>query len=217
MAVSRHSDLSLEYVLSTPGGAPDADQRPLVVLMHGRGADMADLSDIAPALDRGGYRFVFPNAPHPFQPYPGTTFGRTWFNGWPPTRQSLDESRAKLLRFLDEVVARYPTPEGKLLISGFSQGGVMSFDAGFRTQQKLAGIVSMSGAIFENELPKVPILMVHGTADDMIPVIAARRARRFLEGHGTLPEYHEFPMGHHVTPESMEAVGEFIQRVFEMA
>jgi phospholipase/carboxylesterase len=220
MAVSRHNDLSLEYLAT---GAADNSEHPLVVVMHGRGADMSDLADIAPMIDRGGYRFVFPNAPHPFQPYPGTTFGRTWFDGWPPTRESLDESRARLLRFLDEIVELYRTPHGKLLISGFSQGGAMSFDVGFRTKQKVAGIVSMSGALFENELPepaswpKVPILIVHGTSDDMIPVLVARRARRFLETHGVEPEYHEVPMGHQVTPESMELVGDFIEKALEKA
>jgi len=217
---TRHADLSLEYALAAP---TDAKERPLVVVMHGRGADMNDLADVAPMTDRGGYRFVFPNAPHPFQPYPGTTFGRTWFDGWPPGRQSLDESRARLLRFLDEIVERYPTPDGKLLISGFSQGGAMSFDVGFRTKQKVAGLVSMSGALFENELPeaaswpKVPVLIVHGTSDDMIPVLVARRARRFLETHGFEPEYHELAMGHQVTPESMELVGNFIEKALEKA
>jgi len=155
--------------------------------------------------------------------HPGTTFGRTWFDGWPPGRHSLDESRARLLRFLDEIVERYPTPDGKLLISGFSQGGAMSFDVGFRTKQKVAGLVSMSGALFENELPepaswpKVPVLIVHGTSDDMIPVLVARRARRFLETHGFEPEYHELAMGHQVTPESMELVGNFIEKALEKA
>jgi phospholipase/carboxylesterase len=149
--------------------------------------------------------------------------GRSWFDGWPPTRESMDDSRARLLRFLDEITERYPTPQGKLILSGFSQGGVMAFDAGFRTKQKLAGIISMSGAIFENEVPpapewpKLPILLVHGTVDDMIPVLAARRARRFLEGHGVEPEYHEFAMGHQVTPESLDVVAAFIGRAFEQA
>lgn len=217
------SDLSLQYVLNVPSGAAESEPRPLVIVMHGRGADMRDLADIAPMLDRGGYRFVFPNAPRPFEPYPGMPFGRTWFEGWPPSRESMDDSRAKLLRFVDEITERYPTPEGKLILSGFSQGGVMAFDAGFRTRRKLAGIVAMSGALFENEVPdpaswpKVPILLVHGTVDDMIPVLVARRARRFLESHGVEPEYHEFAMGHHVTPESLDVVATFMQRALEQA
>ena len=46
----------------------------------------------------------------------------------------------------------------------------------------------------------------------MINVNLARRARRVLEQHGVVVEYHEFPMGHFVTPESMAVVGDFIRR-----
>jgi phospholipase/carboxylesterase len=103
-----------------------------------------------------------------------------------------------------------------VILSGFSQGGMMSIDVGFRTKQQLAGIVVMSGALYEEDpppfSPNIPVLMVHGTEDDMIPVLAARRARRVLEQHGVDVEYHEFPMGHFVTPESMAVVGNFIRR-----
>jgi phospholipase/carboxylesterase len=212
--------MTLKYVLEVPSGQPDTAELPLVIVLHGRGADANDLADIAPYLDRqdtgSGYRFVFPNAPRPFEPYPGTTFGFTWFDGLPPEQKSLEYARNLLLEFIDEVVARYPTPAGKIVLSGFSQGGMMSLDAGFRTKQKLAGIVVMSGALYEGDLPPlrkdIPVLIVHGTLDEMINVNMARRARRVLEQHGIEPEYHEFPMGHQVTPESLAVVAEFVQR-----
>lgn len=217
----RYDDLSLPYVLNVPTGKPDDAPLPLVVVLHGRGADANDLADLAPMMDGpDGYRFVFANAPKPFEPYPGMTFGFTWFDGWPPTRESIAESRALLLTFLDEIVDRYPPKDGKLILAGFSQGGLMALDVGFRTEQKLRGIVSMSGGLYEEDLPDLRarkdqrMLIVHGTLDDMIPVVAARRARRVLEEHGIEPEYHEFPMGHHVTPESMEVVSEFIRGAF---
>ena len=207
----------LDYVLRVPSQRPDDEPLPLVVVMHGRGADANDLADLAPMLDPpGGARFVFPNAPKPFEAYPGMTFGYTWFDGWPPRGQSLQEARALVLELIDELVARLPTPPGKLIVSGFSQGGLMAIDAGYRTRQPLAGIVVMSGAIAEADAPDfaakkdVPVLIVHGTDDDMIPVLAARRARRLLEQHGIEPEYHEFPMGHHVTPESIDVVRNFM-------
>ena len=216
MATSRHSDLSLKYVLSVPSGRKDDAEIPLVIVMHGRGADANDLADIASALDVDGIRFVFPNAPKPFEPYRGMAFGFTWFDGWPPTHDSIDDSRQLLLTFIDEVVDRYPTPRGKLVLAGFSQGALMAFDVGFRTKQSLAGIIAMSGALYEEELPnltKLPVLIVHGTDDEVIPVLGARRARRVLEDHGVAPEYHEFAMGHWVTDESLRVVGEFIQKV----
>jgi len=214
----RHDDLSLPYVLNVPTAKPDDAAMPLVVVLHGRGADANDLADLAPMMDGpDGYRFVFANAPKAFEPYPGMTFGFTWFDGWPPTRESIAESRKLLLEFLDEIAGRYPPADGKLILAGFSQGGLMALDAGFRTAQPLRGIISMSGGLYEEDLPKLPlrrVLLVHGTLDDMIPVVAARRARRVLEEHGIEPEYHEFSMGHHVTPESMEVVSEFIRESF---
>lgn len=212
------SDLSLSYVLSVPSGQPEEAVMPLVFVLHGRGADAHDLADIAPLIDNN-YRFMFPNAPEPFEPAPGFTFGYTWFDGFPPDRDSLVRSRELLLRFIDEALARYPTPPGKVILSGFSQGGLMSLDVGFRTRQELAGIVVMSGGLYEDDLPpfspEIPVLMVHGTEDDMIPVLAARRARRVLEQHGLRPEYHEFAMGHYVTPESMAVVKDFMRRCLE--
>ncbi len=219
MTVRAYGDLELRYVVSVPSGKPDSAEMPLLFVLHGRGADANDLAGIAPSIDGpGGFRFVFPNAPEPFEPAPGFQFGYTWFHGWPAEHNSILHSRNLLLRFIDETLARYPTPEGKVILSGFSQGGMMSLDAGFRTEKQLAGIVVMSGALYEEELPPfkpLPFLMVHGTQDDMIPVLAARRARRILEQHGIEPEYHEFPMGHYITPESIAVVAEFIKRCLE--
>ncbi len=211
-------ELSLRYALSVPSSQPEDASLPLVFILHGRGADANDLVDIAPLIDNN-YRFIFPNAPEPFEPAPGFTFGYTWFDGWHAERGSFIRSREQLLRFVDEAVGRFPTPPGKVVLSGFSQGGMMSLDVGFRTKQRLAGIAVMRGALYEHELPPftpyIPVLMVHGTEDDMIPVLAARRARRVLEEHGVKIEYHEFPMGHYVTPESMAAVGDFLRRCLE--
>ncbi len=212
-----HTDLSLSYALRAPKGTAESDPLPLVFMLHGRGADANDLADLAPMMG-GGYRFVFPNAAEPFEAAPGFTFGYTWFDGWPAEPNSVKKSRNLLLQFIDEIIERYATPPGKVILSGFSQGALMSLDAGFRTKHKLAGIVVMSGAVYEHDppnfSPKIPVLIVHGSDDDVIPVLAARRARRILEDHGIEPEYQEFPMGHFVTPDSIAVVADFMRRCF---
>jgi phospholipase/carboxylesterase len=211
--LTSHDDLPLRYMMTVPSGKEGP--LPLVVILHGRGADMADLAGLAPSLD-GGYRFLFPNAPKPFQPMPGYSMGWTWFDGWPPARGSVTESRRLLLDFLDAALALYPTPAGKVVLGGFSQGALMSLDCGFRTTQPLAAIVVMSGALFEEEMPPLkplPVLIAHGTGDDVVPVVHARRTRLVLEEHGLSPEYHELPMGHNVSPEEIEVVREFLERI----
>ena len=203
----------LEYVKKVPSGGADDAELPLVIVMHGRGADANDLADIAPYLDHG-YRFLFPNAPKPFEVYAGMSFGFTWFDDWPPEPRSLRESRDLVLDFLDKALEQYPTPRGKVLISGFSQGGLMALDSGFRTAQPIAGIVCMSGGLDERDLPPfkkdIPVLMTHGTEDEVVPVNDARRTRAILEEHGIDTTYHEFPMGHHVTEESLSVVRHFM-------
>lgn len=214
-----NSDLPLNYVLQTPSGKSETERMPLVITMHGRGADANDLADIASMIDGpGGYRFLFPNAPKAWEAAPGMTFGYTWFDGLPPDPKSIEASRKIVLQFLDAALKRYPTPAGKVVLGGFSQGALMALDAGLRTTLPLAGIVAMSGALFEPDLPDLsakkdlPILIVHGTADEMINVNMARRARRVLEGLGLDLQYQEFPMGHHLTQESMGVVRDFIGR-----
>ena len=206
---------SLRYVLRTPSGRDDSAEMPLVIMLHGRGADANDLADLAPLMDHG-YRFVLPNAPKPFEPMPGYSMGFTWFDDWPPERNSFLASRELLLRFVDEITAKYPTPRGKVVLCGFSQGGMMAIDVGFRTPVELAGIVVMSGALYEEDLPEfrgdLPVMVVHGTADDVIPILAAWRTRGVLESQGVEVDYHEFRMGHQVSEESMRVVADFMAR-----
>ena len=217
----RHEDTALRYIEVVPSGRPAAGL-PLVVVLHGRGADSNDLADLAPAIAAGtDYRFVLPDAPQPFEAMPGYHFGYTWFTGWPAEPESFRESRRLLLQFIHEMYDRYNATPEKTVLCGFSQGGMMCIDVGFRLEKPAAGIVVMSGAIYEHELPPLrdrpsqPILLVHGTQDEMIPVLAARRARRVLESHGLNPEYHEFPMGHWVTEDSLRVVTDFIHRVLD--
>ena len=212
----------LRHLVRVPTRRPDSDELPMVIMIHGRGADMNDLADLAPMFDTAaGCRFVFPNAPKPFESYPGMTFGWTWFEGWPPVHESVVESRDEMLRFIDEITEKYPTAEGKLIVAGFSQGALMSLDSGLRTKKKLAGIIALSGGLYEHELvdlkphANLPVLIAHGSADEVVPVNYARRARAVLESAGLDVEYHEYPMGHQVAQEEAADVKAFIERVLD--
>jgi phospholipase/carboxylesterase len=212
-----YNDLSLHYRLVVPGGGEDSASLPLVLALHGRGSDSNDLAELAPMID-GGYRFIFPDAPFAFEPTPGIRYGFSWFDGWPARKNSIAGARELLLAFITELIARYPTPAGQIVLIGFSQGGMMSLDVGFRVEPPIAGVAVMSGALFEDDMPdfalgpQMPVLIVHGTDDDVIPVSAARRTRRVLEDSGLDPDYEEFPMGHQVSQESMRRVAGFLRK-----
>jgi phospholipase/carboxylesterase len=145
------------------------------------------------------------------------TFGWTWFDGWPPEPKSVAASRELLLRFLDEAMQRHPTTA--LVIAGFSQGAMMALEAGLR--RDVAGIVVMSGGLYEHDLAEKltprPVFIAHGTLDDVVPVQYARRARHVLEEHGFDVDYHEYPMGHQVVMEELEAARAFLARCLSAA
>jgi phospholipase/carboxylesterase len=205
--------------MTIPSGRNSEEPLPLVFLLHGRGADAHDLADLAPLLDTpAGCRFVFPNAPKPFEIYPGMTAGWTWFEGWPPQHESLVESRMILLQFCEEALRLWPAPENRFIIGGFSQGALMSLDAGLRMSPAPRGILVMSGGLYERDLPpleerrNLPVLVAHGENDEVVPVNYARRARRVLEDGGLDVEYVEYPMAHQIVQEEVDVVRRFIER-----
>ncbi|HUF16582.1 MAG TPA: alpha/beta fold hydrolase [Thermoanaerobaculia bacterium] len=212
--------LSLSYVEAIPKGRSATDIMPIVITLHGRGSNGSDLAGLAPSVDGGpGYRFICPDAPKPFYAGPGMAYGFTWFDGWPPSAESFAESRSLLLKFISEVLNQYPN-DGRVALIGFSQGSMMALDLAFRLKPVPSAVVAMSGAVNEFtvpdtiEQPAPPILLLHGTQDDVIPVVYARKTRRILEDRGVTPEYQEFPMGHWVTEESMALVKEFLGKAF---
>ncbi len=217
----RHNDLTLSYLESTPGGLA-ASGSPLVILIHGRGADANDLAPLAPLI--GGdrpYRFVLPDAPRRFSPSPGIELGYTWFDGYPPEPASLEESRAKFARFLDELAERYGAESSSTVLCGFSQGALMALDAGLRSPETMAGVVALSGGIDPRNLPpeairsKPRVLLIHGTLDSTVPVQAARITRTILTSAGIEPEYHELNIGHEITDEEIAMISRFVRTALD--
>ena len=197
------------------GSAPTA----LVVLLHGYGANGNDLI----ALGQGWQRwlpdavFVAPNAPDMIPGMPG---GLQWF---PLTLRDPSEywrgvvaAQPAVDRFLDGELARYRLFADRLVLVGFSQGTMMALHVGLRRAVAPAAIVGYSGLLAGPEhlaaiTARPPILLVHGEADDLIPVAALHLAREQLAAHDVLVEWHMRPgVGHGIDPEGEFMAGHFI-------
>src|SRR5207244_6536163 len=65
LGMSAHTDESgaLSHIVVEPEGHDETKGYPLVVLLHGFGANMHDLVSLAPAIAGRGYIYAFPNAP----------------------------------------------------------------------------------------------------------------------------------------------------------
>jgi len=219
----------LDCVTLEPGHAASA----CVVWLHGLGADGHDFEPVVPelGLPRGhGVRFVFPHAPvQPVTLNNGFAM-RAWFDVRnPDLRIGLDlPGIAASASAVDEVIADQIArgiPRERILLAGFSQGGVMALHIATRASERLAGAVALSCFLAEPERLAVvcteaaratPVFLAHGTVDNIIPVARGEEAREALGSAGIAVEWHRYGMAHGVNTEEIDHIGAFIRRVLAL-
>ncbi|MBM3924695.1 MAG: alpha/beta fold hydrolase [SAR202 cluster bacterium] len=219
----RRQGKGLLYVSMLPEDYDPDRSYPLVVLLHGFGSNMHDLASLAPALDGKDFAYVCPNAPLSIPLGPNMKGF-----AWAPlpgerTEEHLKAAEKLIAEFLDEASKEYKTPKGKILLGGFSQGGMMTFRVGLSAPDKLAGLFSLSGFIDNPDAVKAslpsqrdqPIFIAHGTEDTVIPVGGARKSAAFLREQGYNPEYHEYVMAHQVTPQVIDDLRVWMHRTLQ--
>ncbi len=92
--------------------------------------------------------------------------------------------------FIDRKLAQYDLTEADLAIVGFSQGTMMALQVGLRRPRPVAAIVGYSGALTgianlpAHDGAKAPVLLVHGSADPVVPIAALHAAKDGLERSG---------------------------------
>jgi phospholipase/carboxylesterase len=196
----------------------------LAVLCHGYGADGNDLIGLAPHWQRDmpSVAFAAPNAP---EPCAGAPSGYQWFPIQrldPAEMQRGVESAAEALNsFLDAELARLELPPERLALVGFSQGTMMSLHVGLKRAVKPAAIVGYSGMLARGSALEAlpadtpPILMVHGDADQMIPVQAMLATAQMLGEAGAAVQWHiSGGVGHGIDPVGLDLGGGFLVEAF---
>ena len=126
--------------------------------------------------------------------------------------------------FIDAELATHGLTEDKLLLVGFSQGTMMALHVGLRRAHAVAGIIGYSGMLvapdtLEAEIrSRPPVLLVHGNADTVVPVLALADARRTLLAANVPVEVHVSEgLGHSVDPTGLSLGGTFARRTLGIA
>jgi phospholipase/carboxylesterase len=209
--------------LHGPSFGPGAGGRPrqLVVLLHGVGADGRDLIELAPLLARGlpHARFVAPDGPQPCDLAP---YGRQWFSlqDRRPAAMLAGIGRTAPLvdRFIDAELARCGLDDGKLALVGFSQGTMMSLHVGPRRKRPVAAILGFSGALVAAPAAEAagrpPVMLIHGDADDVIPIEAMFAAVSGLQAAEVPVQWVLRPgLPHSIDPEGIAIGGRFLREM----
>ena len=214
------SNVSLTYSVREPLD-PVEGSPPLVILIHGWGSNEANMMALADYIDD---RFLVASIRAPIELGPDS-FGWYILRG-EPGRFRHDDAEALaalniVVHAIEELLALYHADPKRVILMGFSQGAIISLGVALDRPDKIAGAVLMSGLLLplfgknagpDRELKGLPILAVHGTWDQMIPVENGRGVRDFLETKPVDLTYREFPMGHEVSRESLLEIESWLLR-----
>jgi phospholipase/carboxylesterase len=200
-----------------------------VIWLHGLGADGRDFVPVIPMLRlprEPAIRFVFPHAPSiPVTANNGYVMP-AWFDilAFDEERKfnpaQLLASAAQVHKLIDREIER-GIPSDRIMLAGFSQGGAVNFQAALTYDKPLAGLLALSTYFPSHEAIDVhpanaglPILLCHGSNDQILSVRMAMNSRRYLEQLGFTPDFRTYFMAHEVCGEQLEDISRFIQNHF---
>jgi phospholipase/carboxylesterase len=203
-----------------------------VIWLHGLGADGNDFVPIVPELKLPAalaVRFVFPHAPVRKVTINNGIAMRAWYDiaaadlnsraDIAGVRQSQGEVEALIAREKTRGIAA-----SRIVLAGFSQGGVIALHTALRHQERLAGVIALSTYLVQADRladeaaaanRDLPIFMAHGTADPVVRFEWGDASRRALVAAGYKVEWHTYRMEHSVCMEEIEAIGKWLVQILD--
>ncbi len=191
-----------------------------LVMLHGYGADSANIEPAARALARAWPHLVaiVPDGCEPAGRVPG---GRQWWGirDVPESGRTaaLAAAGGRVARFVDAELQRRGLPRDRVVWAGFSQGAILSQWMAVHAAPRPLAVLSFSGR-FDDDAPAgppvgTPVLLVHGELDPVIPFAESQRAEQALVARGARVERLDRPqMAHAIDGESLTAGVAFLRR-----
>lgn len=203
---------------------PDGSRRKVVVLLHGYGSNGDNLMDLGRGMQPHlpGTTFM---APHGFDPWEGgADDSYQWFSiqSWTTDTLLRDLQRVspRINAFLDDVLRQYDLTDADLILGGFSQGAMVSLFSALMRPKPIGGVLAYSGCLIWSDTLKPqslpPVLLVHGTADDVVPYASLDDAKKRIESFGGTVSALSVPrLGHSIDGQGMAAGLSFIRQCFQ--
>lgn len=212
--------MDLAHTLYEPAGA---GPHPTIIALHGWGASAFDLVGLAPYLGGGQFQVICPQGPLEVPLGVEGAVGYGWFPlsaVQPAIEGPIEDAAAQVERFIDAALARYAVDPRKLLLLGFSQGGVLAYRLALAAPRRYAGLAALSSWLppqMVATLPpaegrdELPTLVQHGTADEIIAVARAQQSMEALRTLHVPVAYREYEMGHEINAESLMELSQWLE------
>ncbi|PRZ47917.1 alpha/beta hydrolase [Tritonibacter scottomollicae] len=201
------------------------DTRSAVVFLHGYGANGADLLGLADPLAEHlpDTLFVAPDAP---EACAGAPMGFQWFpipwidgSSEEESMRGMSAAVDDLNAFLDAFMVDEDLLPEQVVLLGFSQGTMMALHVAPRREDPVAGIVAFSGRLlspdtFSDEVvSRMPVLLVHGDEDDVVPPQSLPQAAEALQEAGFQDVFAHVMKGtgHGIAPDGLSVALAFMR------
>ena len=203
-----------------------------IIWLHGLGADGHDFVSLVPELKlpkKLAVKFIFPHAPVRAVTLNNGMQMRAWYDllslerGKTADEADILKTVKQINRLIQHEVATGISAD-KIILAGFSQGGVIALHTALRYPKRLAGIMALSTYLpfAENAFRQMSaqqkgldIFAAHGTQDPVIPVLSWQDYVPKLKAQGFVVDAHEYPMEHSLCLDEVEAISRWIQKVFD--
>ena len=206
-------------------GPLSGETRSVVVFLHGYGANGADLLGLADPLGEHlpDTLFVAPDAP---EACAGAPFGFQWFpipwidgSSQEESERGMQAAVEDINAFLDALMVDEDVLPEQVVLFGFSQGTMMSLHVAPRREDPVAGIIAFSGRLLNPEVLKdevvsrMPVLLVHGDQDDLVPVQSLPEAAEALQQAGFKDVFAHVMKGtgHGIAPDGLSVALAFMR------
>jgi phospholipase/carboxylesterase len=189
----------VHFVIRHIGGTTPTSEAPMVIAIHGLGDSPQRFAGLLDAVEDPA-RIIYPRGLSPH----GRGF--SWFGRGPSRADGIRTAAAKLADMIDVLTRRYAT-RGKPVVTGFSQGGMLSYALAVQHGDKIGAAVPIAGALPLELVPlrspdgSPPILGLHGDADPVLPIAPTRELTLLLRERGFEANLTEYPgIQHTVSP-----------------
>jgi phospholipase/carboxylesterase len=188
--------------------------RDLLVALHGLGDSMEGYRWIPRAFRIPSLNVLLVNAP---DAYYG---GFSWYDFASEPGPGVERSY-RLLEELLQGLADKGFSIQRTILFGFSQGCLMSYEAGLRYPERFAGIIGVSGYVHEPErllrmkssvATTQDFLVTHGTEDALIPLAKVRPQVEQLRSNGIQIAFQEIVKDHTIIEKEIDIFCEFIRK-----
>ena len=187
---------------------------PLIVWLHGQGADERQLMRVMPMVSMRNYVAVAPRGVRMMLSSSGDCEG----HGWRQSEDVIEEAQRRIFESIEAVGEKFRYSRQRVFLAGFGTGGTMAFRVAFNHPRRFAGVLSFCGCFPSGHTPfsnltdarRLAVLLAVGRRSQEFPSADVCRDLRLLHTAGLATTLREYPCGHELAPQMLADLDRWI-------